>query len=503
MIRFKYLFSIFIIGMCFSTQAQDAPYAKFVDSIQESNISSYLYTLASDAYEGRETGHKGNEMAASYIVDHMRQWGVSAFNQAPDYLQPMRMSRQSWQKTSLQVNGQAYKHIFNYFVLPQECKPDVKFELDEITFAGYGNLYQLKSDVKTKGVIFFANTSNKLERPLDKRVEEIAKSNIPYIFVIMENYQEVGEKNLRALNNARVTFDAKEGGPDQSSVIYLNPNLAKEIFGKKINKIIKYKKRLDNQKKIKTLILKTDIAAELIKNDNSFNSSNVIGYIPASSAQFKDEYIFVTAHFDHLGKRGTEVFNGADDNGSGSSTILEIMRTMALAHANGQGPQRNVAFIFFTGEEKGLLGSKYYTSHPFIPLDKTVANINVDMVGRVDEAHADVEDYVYVIGADKISPDLHRINEEANAEGMQLELDYTFNDENDPNRFYYRSDHYNFAKNGVPVVFFFTGVHKDYHMTTDTPDKIMFPKLTKICKHVARLTWRLANNPDSLNRIKS
>jgi Zn-dependent M28 family amino/carboxypeptidase len=205
-----------------------------------------------------------------------------------------------------------------------------------------------------------------------------------------------------------------------------------------------------------------------------------------------DEYIVVSAHYDHLGKKGDDIYNGADDNGSGTSSVLSLAEAFAKADAAGASMKRNILFLLFTGEEKGLLGSEYYTQNPLVPLDKTMANVNIDMVGRVDEKYTYNPNYIYVIGSDRLSKDLHDMNEAANKKYSNLTLDYTYNDEADPNRYYYRSDHYNFAKNGIPSIFFFNGTHEDYHRTTDTVDKINFEKMAKVDRHIFHLIWDLA-----------
>src|SRR6185436_18353211 len=195
----------------------------------------------------------------------------------------------------------------------------------------------------------------------------------------------------------------------------------------------------------------------------------------------KDEVVVITAHYDHLGKRDSAMYRGADDNGSGTSAVMEMAKVFVKAKQEGHGPRRSILFMTVSGEEKGLLGSSYYIKHPLIPLQQTVADINTDMIGRTDVRHdtLGVRDYVYIIGADKLSTDLHRINEKANASVTQLELDYTYNKPGDPNRYYYRSDHYNFAKNKIPIIFYFNGTHADYHQPGDTIDKIDFDLLTR------------------------
>lgn len=227
------------------------------------------------------------------------------------------------------------------------------------------------------------------------------------------------------------------------------------------------------------------------------SSENVLAYIEGSEKP--DEILVISAHLDHVGVREDgEIFNGADDDGSGTVAVLEIAEAFKNAVKDGYRPKRSILFLHVTGEEKGLYGSQFYAEHPVFPLSKTIADLNIDMVGRQDVKHEGNENYVYLIGSDKLSTELHNLSEEVNKKYLNMELDYTFNDENDPNRFYYRSDHYNFAKNGVPVIFYFNGVHEDYHKVTDTPDKINYPLLAKRAKLIFLTAWELANRE---NRI--
>ena len=226
-------------------------------------------------------------------------------------------------------------------------------------------------------------------------------------------------------------------------------------------------------------------------NKKYIKGENIIGYIEGTD--LKDELLVITAHYDHLGtKEDSLIYNGADDNGSGTSSIMEIAQAFMLAKKEGNGPRRSVLIMPVSGEEKGLLGSKYYADNPIYPLENTIANLNVDMIGRIDDYH-DNPDYVYLIGSDRLSTELHQISEDVNKQNINLELDYKFNEEDDPNRYYYRSDHYNFAKNNIPVIFYFNGVHADYHKTTDTVDKIHFGKIQKISRYIFLTAWELAN----------
>ena len=240
---------------------------------------------------------------------------------------------------------------------------------------------------------------------------------------------------------------------------------------------------------------------KLLGQQKKIKGENVLGYIEGSD--LKDELIIITAHYDHLGKHDSLIFNGADDDASGTVAALEIAEAFMLAKKEGFGPRRSVLIMPVSGEEKGLLGSKYYTDNPIYPLSKTIANLNIDMIGRIGD-FKDNPNYVYLIGSNMLSTELHNISEEINKSYVGLELDYTFNKEDDPNRYYYRSDHYNFAKNNIPVIFYFNGIHEDYHKPTDTIEKIDFNKIKKITELIFLTAWELANRDKriSLNNTK-
>jgi sulfur relay (sulfurtransferase) DsrC/TusE family protein len=227
------------------------------------------------------------------------------------------------------------------------------------------------------------------------------------------------------------------------------------------------------------------------------DSQNVIAYI--EGAEFPQEYVYIAAHSDHEGVINGEIYNGADDNGSGTAAVLEMAEAFQEAVNNGYRPKRSVVFLHVTGEEIGLHGSRYYTENPIFPLEQTVSMLNIDMIGRVDDRHKNNENYIYLIGADRVSTELHYIAQEANKQFTQLELDYKYNEENDMNRYFYRSDQYNFALKGVPVIFFFNGEHEDYTKPTDTVDKINFPLLAKRTKLIFSIGWYLANSDEKLN----
>ncbi|MBQ4821290.1 M28 family metallopeptidase [Aquimarina sp. MMG016] len=228
-------------------------------------------------------------------------------------------------------------------------------------------------------------------------------------------------------------------------------------------------------------------------------SENVLAYIKGTEKP--EEIVVLSAHYDHVGVDAKgNVYNGADDDGSGTVSLLEIAEAFVKAKKDGVGPKRSILFLHVTGEEKGLYGSRFYTENPIFPLENTVTDLNIDMIGRIDEKHEgeEMNNYVYLIGSDRLSTELHVISEEVNAKYTKLDLDYTYNAKNDPNRFYFRSDHYNFAKHNIPIIFYFNGVHEDYHQVTDTPDKIEYDLMAKRAQLVFYTAWEIANKEDRL-----
>ena len=225
-------------------------------------------------------------------------------------------------------------------------------------------------------------------------------------------------------------------------------------------------------------------------------SENVLAFIEGEEKP--EEVVIISAHLDHLGIKDGRIYYGADDNGSGTAGLLQIAQAFKLAEYDGFRPKRSVLFLHVTAEENGLYGSRYYIKNPAFELENTVCDLNIDMIGRVDPLHKKNKNYIYLIGSDRLSTELHYISEKVNHTYYNLELDYTLNDENDRNRFYYRSDHYNFAKNNIPVIFYFNGVHEDYHVPSDTPDKIDYELLALRSKLVFATAWQLVNQE---NRI--
>ncbi|MBW8359022.1 MAG: M28 family peptidase [Weeksellaceae bacterium] len=220
------------------------------------------------------------------------------------------------------------------------------------------------------------------------------------------------------------------------------------------------------------------------------DSENILAFIKGSEKP--EEIIVLSAHYDHVGIKDGQIYNGADDDGSGTVALMEIAEAFKKSKKMGKAPKRSILILHVTGEEHGLLGSKFYAENPVFPLANTVVNLNIDMIGRSD-AENEGKNYVYVIGSEMLSTELKKINESANNATQKLQLNYKYDDPNDTQRLYYRSDHYNFAKNGIPVAFFFDGIHEDYHKPTDDADKIDYELLKKRTQLIFATAWELAN----------
>jgi Zn-dependent M28 family amino/carboxypeptidase len=267
--------------------------------------------------------------------------------------------------------------------------------------------------------------------------------------------------------------------------------VAKELLG--TDKLEKYLSKAGKSAK-EAIRIKGEYSEKI-----EFKADNILGFLEGTDK--KDEVLVITAHYDHVGMQGGKLHNGADDDGSGTVSVMEIAEAFAKAAQSGARPRRSILFMTVSGEEKGLYGSQYYTDYePIFPLENTVVNLNIDMVGRIggDYIAKNEANYIYLIGSDKLSTELHNLGEEVNKQGDNLILDYKYNNDNDPNRFYYRSDHYNFAKNNIPIIFYFNGVHEDYHKPTDDVEKINFAKMTKIARLVFNTAWEIANRDKRL-----
>ena len=343
-------------------------------------------------------------------------------------------------------------------------------------------------------------TSEWSSQGLSKKISLAAKKGAVGVLVINPmqesfnpRYVEAGKKT--AVYFPRATIDKA------LDYALLSHAFAKTILGANTDSLIKHAKASVPFERNELSSLKFKTVFSYDKYRTTINASNVIGIIEGTDK--KDEYVFLTGHYDHLGMREGKIYYGADDDGSGTVAVIEMAKAFAKAKAKGKGPRRTIVFMTVSGEEKGLWGSEYYSDHPVYPLDKTSVDLNTDMVGRIDTERklADTMNYVYVVGHDKLSSDLPVINEGVNKKYTNLTLDYKFDDPNDKERIYFRSDHYNFARKGVPVLFFYDGMLKaDYHKPSDTIEKITWPLYETRVRMIFHTAWEIANRDAMLKR---
>ncbi len=491
----------------------------FAQTISAEDLKKHLFTLASSEFEGRETGQPGQKKAAEYIARQFKSYGLPNIGDDGSYFQKIAFVSEKWEEIQLSINGTVYKHLRDYYALPSDNNHQPLVQSDEVLFLGYGIDDPAYSDyngndvegktiliyqgepVNKKGISFLTGTreSSDWSNNMKKKLETAHKHGVNNIlFIDAEVQKNIGKYRSRILDSSMKMKKDATSQVGYANNAFISTEIAKNIVGENFKKLIKARKKI--RKAGKPISVAFPCKLELVqkKKERRIQGENVLGYIEGTDEELKNEIVVVTAHYDHLGKRGEAIYFGADDNASGTSSVLEVCQAFAEAKKQGIGPRRSVLLMLVSGEEKGLLGSKFYSEYPLFPLENTVANVNVDMVGRVDKKHEENPDYIYVIGADRISKDLHHINEAVNDQFTQLELDYTYNSEKDPNRYYYRSDHYNFAKKGIPVVFYFNGTHQDYHRTSDTAEKINFEKMEKIARLVFYTSWELANRDQRL-----
>ncbi len=509
----KRIFILCCVPAFIVAQQPDTTAIRFSKYITAEGMKKNLTVLASDEYEGRETGKKGQAMAAEYITKYYKNIGIPPLNNLKEgYQQTYPLAVFNPPELKLNINKRAYNQTTDYYSWAN-ITGDTTISITDIEFCGYGINTQVYNDydrveVKNKAVMILGGepynsdgksiiSQNTEASPwaTNHRIKqaEAKKQGIKYLLVVDTNITVSYAQQERRLKHNRMAID-NGSLTDYPLIIYISKQMADEILvssKQKTNVIID---KISLTAKPLHFSSKTNIELNLKQGKEKVSAENVMAYIEGTD--LKNELLVISAHYDHLGVQDEKIYNGADDDGSGTVAVMQLAKTFEEAKKQGKGARRSILFLNFSGEEKGLLGSEYYTEHPVFELNKTVCDLNIDMIGRLDDTHKDNPNYVYLIGSDKLSSQLHKISEQANKTYTNLQLDYTYNDEKDPNRFYYRSDHYNFAKNNVPVIFYFNGVHEDYHEPTDDIEKINFNKMEKISRLVFFTAWQLANQTE-------
>lgn len=477
----------------------------FANTITPDDLKKHLYIVAGPEMEGRETATEGQRKAAAYIESQFKSLGLLSGNK-DNFQQGFPIYQDSLVNAALEVNGRRFEMNTDFNVNLNMAHSSTIF-CSDVVFAGYGISDSTRNDYKNiqvQGKIVLI-----LQSPPPTTAGGTSTGNRSRFnpFAVMEAAQKNG---AAAILMVQGSFPRK-GGPIVKGSPYLNgfrktvyPNtyyiseeVAKAVMGADYDAAKEAMKNGNPQPKT----YEADVKLDFKKHMTELNSTNVVGFLEGSDK--KEEFVFITAHYDHLGKRGDSIiYYGADDDGSGTVSVLELAEAFVKAKAAGKGPRRSIVFMAVSGEEKGLWGSEYYSDHPLFPLNKTTVDLNIDMIGRIDpkRKEGDSTNYVYVVGDDKLSSDLRPISESMNKKYTKLELDYKYNAPKDPERIYYRSDHYNFARKGVPIIFYFNGTHNDYHRPTDTPDKINYSLMAKRAQLVFYTAWEMANRNEMLKR---
>jgi hypothetical protein len=485
----KNLFSILFssaVCVCFSQQVDVAK--KYSTSINEADLKKNLTVLASDSYLGRETGKEGQKMTAEFLSAYFQKLGCSFAPGMTGYEQHFGVIESTPGGTmSLNKLALNFKTDFIYYA----CKSKTNLENMPVY-----SVDQLPKVGETPCYVIYVMKSLEVRKEVSVLKKQLSK-NVKGIILVSKDYSTLYEY-MEHYVTTKTMYLADEKKKEEFPILFVKDSSLLSLKNKSNNYLFgkgKFKET-EHPKPLFTM------NAQLNSQEEKLTSSNVLAYIEGSDPILSKEVVIITAHYDHIGVDHGVVYNGADDDGTGTVALLELAEAFLEAKKNGQGPKRSILIMPVSGEEKGLLGSDYYSSHPIIPLENTVADLNIDMIGRNDIGHEKDTNYIYIIGSNMLSNDLHDANERANTKYTQLKLDYKFNSLSDPNQFYYRSDHYNFAKHDIPVIFYFSGVHEDYHQPTDDVEKIIFSKVEKVARLVFFTAWEIsdASKRITLNR---
>ena len=480
-----------------------------IDAMRQFKIEHMRYALsclASDSLEGRETSEPGQKKAAELIAKRFRELGLKPVGDSGTYFQHFFVDVHYISDSSfVEVGGKYFRNDRDIVVLPFGAG-DTTVTAPAV-FAGYGfesSTYSDYAGIDAKGKIVillagnpsFADTGDiMIKTELYKRSNALRHGAASVLIVVRGGdtaFTKIHQRFGSLFGNKTMTNDTgkkTKGSSTMMQMIYIREDVADELLKPHGTNANHLANTIDSTNQAASVAVGTiTVSVRLVSEIR--RTENVAGMLEGTS--MKDEYVVYSAHYDHLGKTPDGVvYHGADDNASGTSTVLGVAELYSLSKVK---PKRSIIFLMFTGEEKGLLGSDYFTSHPVVPITNIVTDLNTDMDGRVDTSYVNRDsNYIFVIGSRRLSTELDSLLVSADSQSVKMKLDYAFDSDSDPNRFYYRSDHYNFAKRNIPVVFFFDGNHPDYHKPTDTIDKIDFPLLENRTKLVFMTGWKAAN----------
>ncbi len=519
-----------VIAQRKSTRAKKAVAApvskqRGADLITAQQLRDYLYFIASDEMEGRDTPSRGLDTTAKFLATSVARWGLKPAGDDQTFFQKMALRRDRLNKdqTKVVLNDRELSPGEDYVPLARPV--DVS---GQIVFAGNGWLVKSKNidsyrgiDPKGKIAVIFGPVSGYPRglRSSDMtgtrgedwmNAAEYAQKQGVAALVQVPDFQFLAnwERNRQRMTERGATVVEKfqPSSGTQMPGIVASPRLANLLFaGERQSATALFESIFAGETPAPfELNQGKKLSINVVANNDQISTQNVVAVFEGSDPVLKGEYVALGAHYDHVGVNtpinGDSIYNGADDDGSGTTALLAMAEALAKTPVR---PKRSILFVWHTGEEKGLWGSRYFTEYPTVPLDKIVAQINIDMIGR-SKKEGDTNprnrslsgpNEIYVIGSKMMSTELGELTESVNQSYLNLNFNYLYDDPKDPNRFFFRSDHYNYARKGIPIVFFFDGEHEDYHRPGDSPDKIDYEKMEKVTRTVYMMVWELANRP--------
>ncbi len=494
-----------------------------VDAVTAKQLKEYLTFIASDELEGRDTPSRGLDIAAMYIAQHLASWGLKPAGDSGSYFQkfPLTLEKVVARDSRLELSGQNYEYGKDFLT----SITTASFKDAPVVFAGYGWVVKSKNinpyqgiDVKDK-VVVVVNSLPKGVTFNDLKGPPGADWMSPAFYAQTNGAKAV--INFPTFGNLINWEGSRWNQSDKGSVSYGNqptliniptitfsPRMLSALFfGEKATATALFNKTqtLDDHTAFE-LKPEKRISVNIAATKETIYTQNVVGILEGSDPVLKNQYVAIGAHYDHVGMNPfapgpDKIWNGADDDGSGTVAVMNI----AEAFAKGaQRPKRSMLFIWHAGEEKGLWGSDYYASNPTVPITSIVTQLNVDMIGRFqnpgDENHPQNKNLpkpneVFTIGAAMMSTDLGLLSDTVNKQFLNLNFNTKYDGPDHPEQFFYRSDHFNYAKKGIPIIFYMDGSHADYHQVTDSIEKINFEQMEKVARTIMATGWTLANAP--------
>ena len=518
----------------YSTSTEDLLH--FSEQIETDFLQQYLEVIAHDSLDGRDTGMRGQKIAAEYIAGFYQELGFTPKGDNGTYFQHFDLNAtvtDSLVYRTYQIT-ETDTVLVNHTVESPESHGEY-YRLfggsapisGEIVFGGFGvndasrGVHHLEGDdLENSWVMIFEDIpyvvdGDTLISPQingNLRLGTILRNyNANGILLIsdhpQEEFEELASMNAKLVSNPTDMSLAYLNNGLRSSqlpvgVKHISPSMAATLLGLENPEEISSKRDslIANIRDFRATRISAMLEYTPYNGRSTIETENVLAYLEGADPDIKDEVLVLMAHYDHIGigppdETGDMIYNGADDNGSGTVGLMAIADAFNRAQEQGYKPKRSILFLHVSAEEIGLLGSRYYSDHPVIPIENTVASFNADMIGRSDSESIErgETDYVYLIGGEIISSGLDSLIVAANEKSVNMTLDRRYNDLADPNQFYRRSDHWNFGRLSVPFVFFFTGVHDDYHQPSDTVDKIEFDKYTRIVQLIYSSAIKVAN----------